>query len=284
MDLMSYYSNWDSFDQHDYLSSDTNDQQLCWELQDFSALANDNGGVDPNNGFFYSSSDQNYINSLMIPNFLTPISHDLNLSNCPAPIISTTQAPLVPFQEFDNPSGLYYPKRQKKAAYIDYEEIYPCSAIYAGVQQFVMPDFPTGPVPVYSTKKSLSAQSIAARQRRRKITDKTQELGKLIPGAHKMNTAEMFHAAYKYIKFLQAQLGILQSMESYYHKESDIEEESVESEEYLHGLVESPLIQEKLYSREKCLAPLKFVQSLSIDEKKQESINKQCLEFGLDNA
>ncbi|KAJ0082716.1 hypothetical protein Patl1_11493 [Pistacia atlantica] len=59
-----------------------------------------------------------------------------------------------------------------------------------------------------STKKltgvSLSAQSIAARQRRRKITEKTQELGKLIPGSHRMNTAKMFQAASKYIKFLQA--------------------------------------------------------------------------------
>lgn len=61
---------------------------------------------------------------------------------------------------------------------------------------------------------SLSVQSIAARQRRRKITEKTQELGKLIPGGHKMNTAEMFHAASKYIKCLQAQVGILEFMGS----------------------------------------------------------------------
>lgn len=56
---------------------------------------------------------------------------------------------------------------------------------------------------------SLSAQSIAARQRRRRITEKTQELGKLVPGGQKMNTAEMLQSAYKYIKFLQAQVGIL---------------------------------------------------------------------------
>lgn len=61
--------------------------------------------------------------------------------------------------------------------------------------------------------KNLSAQSIAARQRRRKITEKTQELGKLIPGGHRMNTADMFQAAYKYIKFLQAQVGILQILQ-----------------------------------------------------------------------
>ncbi|KAF5944859.1 hypothetical protein HYC85_018936 [Camellia sinensis] len=60
----------------------------------------------------------------------------------------------------------------------------------------------------------LSAQTIAARQRRRKITEKTQELGKLIPGGQKMNTAEMFQAAFKYIKYLQAQVGVLGLMGS----------------------------------------------------------------------
>lgn len=57
---------------------------------------------------------------------------------------------------------------------------------------------------------SLSTQSLAARQRRRKITQKTIELGKLVPGGRKMNTAEMLQAAYKYVKYLQAQVGILE--------------------------------------------------------------------------
>lgn len=67
-----------------------------------------------------------------------------------------------------------------------------------------------------TTKKAasgvLSAQSIAARERRRKITEKTQELGKLIPGGNKLNTAEMFQSASKYVKFLQAQVSLLQLM------------------------------------------------------------------------
>ena len=63
-------------------------------------------------------------------------------------------------------------------------------------------------------KVSLSAQSIAARERRRKISEKTQELGKLIPGGHRLNTAEMFHAAFNYVKYLQAQASVLQLMGS----------------------------------------------------------------------
>lgn len=64
-------------------------------------------------------------------------------------------------------------------------------------------------------ERSVSAQSIAARERRRKITEKTQELGRMIPGCSKMNTAEMLQAASKYVKYLQAQVGILELMGSF---------------------------------------------------------------------
>ncbi|XP_074381167.1 transcription factor bHLH53-like [Apium graveolens] len=101
---------------------------------------------------------------------------------------------------------------------------------------------------------SLSQQSVAARIRRRKITEKTQELGKLIPGGHKMNTAEMFQASFKYIKLLQAQVGVLQLMQ-------EEKEEGMYSKEF-EALVTSPQIQEKLYSAEKCLIPTNFVRKL----------------------
>lgn len=55
----------------------------------------------------------------------------------------------------------------------------------------------------------VSPQSVAARERRRRITERTSELGKLIPGGNKMSTAEMFQAAYKYVKFLQSQVSLL---------------------------------------------------------------------------
>lgn len=64
----------------------------------------------------------------------------------------------------------------------------------------------------YNEKNTISTQSIAARERRRKITEKTQELGKLVPGGPKMNTAEMLHAAAKYVKYLQSQVGMFQLM------------------------------------------------------------------------
>ncbi|KAK6947179.1 Myc-type, basic helix-loop-helix (bHLH) domain [Dillenia turbinata] len=108
----------------------------------------------------------------------------------------------------------------------------------------------------------VSAQSIAARERRKKITDKTQELGKLVPGGHKMNTAEMLQAAFKYVKFLQAQLGILQSVTSLSHQESK-SEHGYKPEE-LQVLLGSPTIQEKLYVEERCLIPNDSIQNNAI--------------------
>lgn len=61
---------------------------------------------------------------------------------------------------------------------------------------------------------SLSVQSVAARERRKRISEKTQELGRLIPSGHKMNTAEMLQAALKYVNFLQAQLHVLRLKDS----------------------------------------------------------------------
>ncbi|POO03286.1 Basic helix-loop-helix transcription factor [Trema orientale] len=98
-----------------------------------------------------------------------------------------------------------------------------------------------------STTVAVSPQSIAARERRRKITEKTQELGKLIPGGTKMSTAEMFQAASKYVKFLQAQVAVLKEMK----------EEPLLIKEL--RVLASPIIQEKLYSEEKCLVPKQLV-------------------------
>ncbi|CAK9179027.1 unnamed protein product [Ilex paraguariensis] len=110
---------------------------------------------------------------------------------------------------------------------------------------------------------TLSAQSIAARERRRKISDRTQELGKLVPGGQKMNTADMFEAAFKYIKYLQAQVGILEFMGSI--QDND---EALCAQE-LQVLLGSPFVQQKLYSAEKCLVPKKFVQNLAEDPELQ---------------
>ncbi|KAG6696405.1 hypothetical protein I3842_09G146800 [Carya illinoinensis] len=116
----------------------------------------------------------------------------------------------------------------------------------SGLLTEIMPEF-LAPLP-----------SIAARERRRKITEKTQELGKRIPGGSRLNTAEMFHAAFKYVKYLQAQIAVLQIM-------SDKEPLMHDTKELQDHLLASPLIQEKLYSEAKCLVPKQFLQTLVND-------------------
>ncbi|XP_010262917.1 PREDICTED: transcription factor bHLH52-like [Nelumbo nucifera] len=132
---------------------------------------------------------------------------------------------------------------------------------------------------VHSAKKvnerSLSAQSIAARQRRRKIIEKTQELEKLIPGVNKMNTADMFAAAFKYVKFLQAQVGILEVMGLM--QETSKDQRDVKELQILG----SRAIQEKLYLEEKCLVPQGFVKILAEKNEIQSnpSISEELNQF-----
>ncbi|XP_020690722.2 transcription factor bHLH52-like [Dendrobium catenatum] len=98
---------------------------------------------------------------------------------------------------------------------------------------------------------SLSAQSVAARKRRKRISEKTQELARHIPGGVKLSTADMFQSAYKYIKFLEAQLAVLELTTP-----SVQECGSRKEDEYLYALLASLTMQEKLAAQEMCLVPL----------------------------
>ncbi|KAL0862733.1 hypothetical protein Bca101_041851 [Brassica carinata] len=134
--------------------------------------------------------------------------------------------------------------------------------------EFQVPDFPLefkvgrgDEDHSHGTKKpTLSSQSIAARERRRRIADKTHELTKLIPGGQKLNTAEMFQAAAKYVKFLQSQVGILQMMHT--TKKTNISDVEVET----RVLLGSKAIQEKLSTDEVCLVPCGMVRDLAREE------------------
>ncbi|KAK9081502.1 hypothetical protein Syun_030826 [Stephania yunnanensis] len=121
--------------------------------------------------------------------------------------------------------------------------------------------------PMKVDDQSMSAQSVAARQRRRRITEKTRELGELVPGGNKMNTAEMFHSAFKYIKFLQAQVGVLDFMAS-------IHQDNRNGDEQLQVLLASPIIQEKLYSAEKCLVPKQLIETSNAKDQHEIKTNK----------
>lgn len=65
-----------------------------------------------------------------------------------------------------------------------------------------------------NVKISKDPQSVAARRRRERISEKIQMLQRLVPGGTKMDTASMLDEAVQYMKFLQMEVTAMNSMRS----------------------------------------------------------------------
>ncbi|RVX00493.1 Transcription factor bHLH52 [Vitis vinifera] len=252
----------------------TTDQYLVPEMSSFptthSELSKDLFTFQENFGFSDTLADQFFFDPDQYSYSDDSTHHLLPYFSYPSDHLISLSPEVFPLQEFES---YLFPKRQKAYEdqhYMDFPPGYfPHPPELMPQLQVPLPEFQTAPAfygcaSVESSGKkgcreSLSAQSIAARQRRRKITEKTQELGKLIPGGNKMNTAEMFQAAFKYVKYLQAQVAILQLMGSLQYNEEAFYVEELQA-------TASPMIQEKLYSVEKCLVSKQFVEALANDE------------------
>ncbi|XP_014500688.1 transcription factor bHLH117 [Vigna radiata var. radiata] len=108
-------------------------------------------------------------------------------------------------------------------------------------------------------------QSNLARQRRQKLSEKTRCLQKLMPWDKKMDQGTLLEEAYKYVRFLQAQFRVLQSMPS--HSSSSlpsfrqnsavfVDLEKLNRSQLLQVLVNSPVAQTMLYSQGFCVFSL----------------------------
>ncbi|KAF6134419.1 hypothetical protein GIB67_014299 [Kingdonia uniflora] len=61
-------------------------------------------------------------------------------------------------------------------------------------------------------KLSTDPQSVAARERRHRISDRFKILQSMVPGGTKMDTVSMLEEAIQYVKFLKTQIWLHQTM------------------------------------------------------------------------
>ncbi|XP_044467021.1 transcription factor bHLH117-like [Mangifera indica] len=130
------------------------------------------------------------------------------------------------------------------------------------------PRFDSSVCPNHEFLPPVQPQNELARQRRQNISDKVRCLQKLMPCEKKMDTATTLEEAYKYVRFLQAQVKAVQTMppiessfslQNYldvYHFGGPSGLEMLNRQQLLQVLVNSSVAQTMLYSKGFCVFSL----------------------------